>query len=155
MRPLTMIFPLLKGWWVFRRPVAVFGKFTVVNPARVKIGRNCAINHGVYILGRCGIDIGDDVVLSANCMIIDGTLATRSLDSGARNYVDKPVRIEDGAWIGAGAIILPGVTIGIQSIVGAGSVVTRDVPDGCVVAGNPARVIKKFDLSASKDARSA
>lgn len=88
-------------------------------------------------------------------MIIDGTLATRSLDSGARNYVDKPVRIEDGAWIGAGAIILPGVTIGIQSIVGAGSVVTRDVPDGCVVAGNPARVIKKFDLSASKDARSA
>jgi acetyltransferase-like isoleucine patch superfamily enzyme len=133
----------VKGWWVFRRRVAVFGNFTVVNPAGVKLGRNCAINHGVFILGRTGIEIGDDVVLSAGCMLIDAGMQTRGIET--RGYVEKPIRILDGAWVGAGAIILPGVTLGRQCMVGAGSVVTRDVPDFTVVAGNPAKFLKKVE----------
>jgi acetyltransferase-like isoleucine patch superfamily enzyme len=132
----------VKGRWVFRRSVRVFGNFKVIEPQRVTIGANCAINHGVFILGRVGVHIGDDVVLSARCMLLDAgldTQDTRGVES--RSHVAKPIRIEDGAWIGAGAIILPGVTIGHRSVVGAGSVVTKDVPAGTVVAGNPAKPI--------------
>lgn len=56
-----------------------------------------------------------------------------------------PVRIEDNVWIGGGAIILPGVTIGRDSTIGAGSVVTRSIPAGCVAVGNPCRVIRRLD----------
>ncbi|PKA02925.1 hypothetical protein CH375_20065 [Leptospira ellisii] len=58
---------------------------------------------------------------------------------------EKPIRIENGAWIGSGSIVLGGVTIGEESVVGAGSVVTKDVPARCVYAGNPARFIKKIE----------
>ncbi|WP_300799156.1 DapH/DapD/GlmU-related protein [uncultured Alistipes sp.] len=61
------------------------------------------------------------------------------------NVYTRPVRLRRNAWIGAGALILPGVTVGEHAIVGAGSVVTRDVPDGMIVAGNPARVIRPID----------
>jgi len=54
----------------------------------------------------------------------------------------RPVRIEDNVWIGGGAILLPGVTVGRNSVVGAGSVVTRSIPADCVAVGNPCRVIK-------------
>ena len=135
----------LKGYRKFGKKVAVFGDFTVIDAGKVSIGENCAINHGVLLVGRSGIRIGNDVVLSARCMIIDAGLDPSSFDSsGEREYVDAPIAIGDGAWIGAGAIILPGVTIGEHSIVGAGSVVTRDVPSWTIVAGNPARIIRQI-----------
>jgi acetyltransferase-like isoleucine patch superfamily enzyme len=135
-----------KAWRLFGRHVAVFGDFTVVHPENVRIGRNCAINHDVLIVARCGIDIDDDVVLSARVMLIDTGLDPASFgEPSERRYVDGPIRIGRGAWIGAGAIILPGVTVGERSVVGAGSVITRDVPALSVVAGNPARLIRKID----------
>jgi maltose O-acetyltransferase len=130
----------------FGRAVDVYGQFTVVYPRNVRIGANCGINHDVFILGRCGIDIGDDVVLSARVMLIDAGLDPATFEVPAeRKYIDGPIRIGRGVWIGAGAIILPGVRIGERSIVGAGSVVTRDVPARSIVAGNPARLIRKID----------
>ena len=57
-------------------------------------------------------------------------------------YTSKPIKIGNGVWVGAGAIILPGVTIGDHSVIGAGAVVNRDIPANCVAVGNPARVIK-------------
>jgi acetyltransferase-like isoleucine patch superfamily enzyme len=135
----------LKAWWLFgHRRIHVYGDFTAINPRNIRVGSNVAINHGVFLLGRTGITIGNDVVLSARCMLIDGGLA---LDDSAptveRAHSEAPIVLEDGAWIGAGAIVLAGVTIGRNSIVGAGSVVTRDVPPDAVVAGNPARVIRR------------
>lgn len=132
-----------KGWLVFGRRAIVFGNFTVANPKNVKIGANCAINHDVFLLGRVGITIGDGVVLSARCMLLDAGLETRSFEKfEGHAHVDAPIKVGNGAWIGAGAIILPGVTIGEYSIVGAGSVVRKDVPPRTVVAGNPAKFIR-------------
>ena len=64
--------------------------------------------------------------------------------------VCKPVLIERGAWIGAGATILPGVCVGTYAVVGAGAVVTKDVPDYAVVVGNPARIVKTLDVNKFK-----
>lgn len=130
---------LVKGLLVFRRRVLVYGNFTVVMPRNVRVGRNCVINHDVYILGRTGVEIGDDVVLSTRCMLLDAGLETSSVRGRTAAHVGRPIRLGDRAWIGAGAIILSGVTVGEGGIVGAGSVVTRDVAPGMVVAGNPAR----------------
>lgn len=65
---------------------------------------------------------------------------------GGQPLVSKPILIKSGAWIGERVCILPGVTIGRKSIIGAGAVVTKDVPDYCIAGGNPARVIKKYDF---------
>jgi acetyltransferase-like isoleucine patch superfamily enzyme len=136
----------VKARRIFGRDVVVFGNFQVENPSKVKMGSNCAINEGVFLLGRSGITIGDDVVLSARCMIIDGGLQARGFAStAARSYKDAPIVIGNGAWIGAAAIILPGVIVGERSIVGAGSVVTKDIPPRTVFAGNPARQIGSID----------
>ena len=134
----------LKAWWLFgQRAVHVHGNFTAVNPRNIRVGANVAINHGVFLLGRTGITIGNDVVLSARCMLVDGGLALDDSNPTAdRSHSGASIFLEDGAWIGAGAIILAGVTVGRNSVVGAGSVVTRDVPPNSVVGGNPARVLR-------------
>lgn len=136
----------LKGLVVFGRRVGIFGPFTVVNPKFVTIGRDCGINHNVLILGHSKVEIGNGVILSAGVMLIDSGLVLEGYSEVAfPSHFDSYVVIKDGAWIGAGAIILPGVTVGTKSVVGAGSVVTRDVPAFAVVAGNPARVIGRTD----------
>lgn len=135
----------LKAWWLFgHRRIHVHGNFTAVIPRNIQIGNNVAINHGVFLLGHSGIRIGNDVVLSAGSMLVDGGL---ELDGSARTveraHSGSPIILEDGAWIGAGAIVLAGVTVGRNSVVGAGSVVTTDVPAGAIVAGNPARPVAR------------
>lgn len=124
----------------------MLGNFTVINPKNVSIGHSCGINHGVFILGNHRVEIGDRVVLSTRVMLIDAGL---SLAEFAKrefpSHVYGSIRIHDGAWIGAGAIVLPGVTIGKKAVVGAGSVVTKDVAAFAIVAGNPARMIGRTD----------
>jgi len=123
------------------------GGFTVVNPQNVIIGDHCGINEGVFILGHHRIEIGSYVVLSARCMLIDTGLDKEEfLEHDFPKHVSGPIRIEDGAWIGAGAIILAGVTVGRKAIVGAGAVVTRDIPPYAIAAGNPAKVIGRTDV---------
>jgi acetyltransferase-like isoleucine patch superfamily enzyme len=136
----------IKGRIVFGRRVGILGNFTVVNPKNVSIGSDCGVNHGVFILGHSHIEIGNNVVLSAGVMLIDAGLDIKTFTKVEfPAHTSGPIKIQDGVWIGAGAIILPGVTIGNKSIVGAGSVVTKDVPPFSVVVGNPARVIKRLE----------
>lgn len=135
------VYPTLKGYWFFRKFVYAYGNFTVLGASRVKVGRNVAINHGVFFQGRCGTIIGDNVTLSTRVMLLDGGLALGS-GAGADDHVAHPIEVRDGAWIGAGSIILAGVVIGEGAVIGAGSVVTKSVPAGEVWAGNPARRIK-------------
>ncbi|PMH80061.1 hypothetical protein BCU63_37270 [Vibrio splendidus] len=131
---------------LFKKRVGVFGLFKVGNIKNVKIGDNCAINPGVYISARNDVQIGDNVILSINCMLLDSSLDVSLYVQSCPKvpYLNSSTLIKDNVWIGAGAIILPGVTIEKFSIVAAGSVVTKNVPAYTVVAGNPAKIIKKL-----------
>ena len=105
------------------------------------IGKRCFINSNLLAMARGGITIGDDVQIAANVQLI-----SNNHDLYDRQILTcKPVIIKNGAWIGAGASIMPGVTVGEHAIVGAASVVTHDVPDCAVVVGTPAKVIKMLD----------
>lgn len=107
----------------------------------VKIGNNCSIMNGFQCMAAGGVEIEDKVMISLNC-----TIATNNHDVYARHILTcRPVLIKEGAWLGVNVTILPGVTIGKWAIVGAGSVVTKDIPDYAVAVGNPARVIKYLD----------
>ncbi len=107
----------------------------------IKIGNNVYINFNMVAMARGGVTIEDDVQIAANVQIL-----TNNHDPYERQVLTcKPVIIRQGSWIGAGATILPGVEIGRYAIVGAASVVTKDVPDYAVVAGNPAKVIKMLN----------
>jgi acetyltransferase-like isoleucine patch superfamily enzyme len=132
----------IKGRVVFGKSVGILGNFYVENPSNVSIGNDCGINEGVFILGHCGVSIGNNVVISAGAMLLDSGLDLKGYALAERPpHTEGPIVIEDGVWIGARAIILPGVTIGKKSVVGAGSVVTKSVPAFSVVAGNPAKPI--------------
>ena len=115
----------------------------------VKIGKNCHLSPYVLIdlLHPELITIEDNVTISSNSMIFAHVNPTTNefLKNHGYPRTIKPVTIKEGAIISVGCIIIAGVTIGKNSIVGAGSVVSQDVPDFCVVVGNPARVIKKIE----------
>jgi acetyltransferase-like isoleucine patch superfamily enzyme len=129
----------IKAFLVFGRRVYAHGNFKVGNRKNVTIGKNCSINFGVYILGHSRVEIGNGVTLSARSMLIDSGL---SISSKQRAHIESFIKIEDEVWIGAGAIILPGVVLGRGCVIGAGSVVTKSVTPNCTFAGNPARLIR-------------
>lgn len=93
----------------------------------------------VSAAGGIDIDEGVQIAPRVNIVTVNHDLHDKMI------VICKPVHIKKNAWIGANATILPGVTIGENSVVGAASVVTKDVPDNVVVVGNPAKVIKKID----------
>ena len=107
----------------------------------IHLGKGSYINMGATLLDNAPIHIGAEVMIGPNVQIYT---AAHALDADERIQgveTALPVTIEDRVWIGGGAILLPGVTIGREAVVGAGSVVTRDVPAGARVAGNPARLL--------------
>ena len=108
---------------------------------QVIIGKNVYINTNALLMARGGITIEDNVMIAANAQIISNNHDPYDLQI----LTCKPVIIKESAWIGAGATILPGVCIGKHAIVGAMSVVIKDVPDYCVAVVSPARVVKELD----------
>lgn len=115
--------------------------------AVLEIGKNVGMS-GTVIWVAKPIKIGNNVKIGGGTTLIDTDAHSLSFKdrrneiSDAKNRIDKEIVIEDDVLIGANAIILKGVHIGARSIIGAGSVVTKDVPEDCVVVGNPAKVIK-------------
>ena len=127
------------------RTTRTHGFFRILKRRNVRIGDRCEFNTGVIIQGRRDVRIEDDVVLSPGCILMDSGFDVDSFAvEGARKHIDSFILIKRGSWIGTGAIILPGVTVGEHSIVGAGSVVTKDVEPYTVVAGNPAKPLRKI-----------
>ncbi len=110
---------------------------------KIRIGNNVFINSNCLAMARGGITIEDDVLIAGNVQLL-----SNNHDEYERQVLTcEEIIIKKGAWIGAGASILPGVTVGEYAIVGAGAIVTKDIPDYAVVVGSPAKVIRTLDES--------
>ncbi|MBO9706610.1 MAG: sugar O-acetyltransferase [Caulobacter sp.] len=125
-------------------------QFRLIPPFHTTCGKNLAIGRNVFINQNCTIydlapvTIGDDVLIGPNVSLItDGHPVAPSQRTAY--VVARPIVIERGVWIAAGAIVVGGVRVGENSVVAAGSVVTRDVPANTLVGGNPARVIRSIE----------
>lgn len=117
------------------------------------LGDNVLINMDCTFVDNNRIDIGNNVLIASNVKIYTATHSTDVNDRVVKDWkpgtaisrtYSRPIKIEDNVWIGGGAILLPGVVIGKNSVIGAGSVVTRSIPSNCVAVGVPCRVIKRL-----------
>ncbi|MCH5239334.1 MAG: acetyltransferase [Muribaculaceae bacterium] len=122
---------------------------------KIRLGNNIQINDFVHISALTNITIGNDVLIASNVYISDNSHGLYSTDSRdkqpfippiLRPYYSKEVNIKDKVWIGEGVIIMPGVNIGEGSIIGAHSVVNKDIPAYCIAVGSPAKIIKRFNF---------
>lgn len=123
--------------------VVINGAENVILGERVTIGEFC------YIWGNAGLTIGDDTLIAAGCQI-----TTLSHDVCADVYressISSPVFIDKNVWLGFGVKVMPGVSIGANSIIGAGSVVTKDIPQNVIAFGAPAKIIRSIKQQNSK-----
>lgn len=122
--------------------------FFVGSGGRLLLGARAGIS-GSRVVAMEEIEIGDGTLVGAGCLICDSDMHEVPLGSGAP-VATRPVRIGKRVFVGAGSVILKGVTIGDGSVVGAGSVVSRDIPSNCLAAGNPAKVVRRLDPGESK-----
>ncbi|HAC62587.1 MAG TPA: maltose O-acetyltransferase [Cyanothece sp. UBA12306] len=111
----------------------------------IEIGDNFYANFGCVILDCNKVKIGDNVKFGPNVQVYTATHPTDVTDRIAGKEMAYPIEIGDNVWIGGSSIILPGVTIGKNTTIGAGSIVTKDIPDNVVAVGNPCRVIKEIN----------
>ncbi len=119
----------------------VHAPLTAVRPNMVKIGRNVVVMPGCLMMSAGGITIEDGAMIAANVQLI-----SNNHDLYERQIITcKPIHIGRNVWIGAGATILPGVTVGDNAVVGAASVVTKNVDAYTIVGGNPARVLRRIE----------
>ena len=121
----------------------LFPPFTTDCGKNITLGKNVFINSGCRFQDQGGITIDDNSLIGHNVVI--ATLTHDMCPEKRGDLIPSPVKIGKRVWIGAGAIILPGVTVGDNSVIGAGSVVTKDIPENAVAVGSPARVIKSID----------
>ena len=124
-------------------------------PPELRIGKNVNIEQNVHIVCHSRIVIGNDVSITGHCAIVDVTHPYEDVSNpvkiGSRILSEQSsVEIGDGTFLGFGAVIMPNVRIGTHCVIGALSVVTRDMPDYSVAAGNPARILRRYD-AASKE----
>ena len=110
----------------------------------INLGRNVYFNVNCVILDVARVNIGDNVLLGPAVQIYTPLHPMAAAERRSGLEYARPVSIGDDVWIGGGAIICPGVSIGPRSVVGAGSVVVKDVPADVLVAGNPARIIRSL-----------
>jgi maltose O-acetyltransferase len=131
--------------------LGAFGEGSEIRPPlqcdygyQTTVGVRTFANWGLVLLDVATITIGDDVQIGPNVQLLT---ATHPVEPGPRRdkwEAAEPIVIGDNVWLGGGVIVCPGVTIGTDTVVGAGSVVTRDLPPGVVAVGSPARVVREL-----------
>ena len=139
----------IRDTWMELTGAAVDEAFHLIPPLycdhglNIRVGRNVFINQACMLNDIGGIDIGDDVMIGPRVSLLT---TGHPLDPGRRRrqIVAAPIAIERNVWLGAGATVLQGVTVGSDAVVAAGAVVTRDVPPRTLVAGVPARVLREI-----------
>jgi maltose O-acetyltransferase len=112
--------------------------------SQIRIGARTFANYGLVALDVAAITIGDDVQIGPNVQLLT---PIHPLEAGPRRdkwEAAEPITIGDNVWLGGGVIVCPGVTIGAHTVVGAGAVVTKDLPAGVLAVGNPARVVREL-----------
>jgi maltose O-acetyltransferase len=112
--------------------------------SNIRLGDCVFFNFNCVVLDVAEVVIGNDVMFGPAVQVYTATHTMEYQPRRAGQEFARPVTIGSDVWVGGGAIILPGVTIGARSVIGAGSVVTRDVPEGVFAAGNPCRVIREL-----------
>lgn len=136
--------------------VSVANPFTCDYGCNIHIGNNVTVNTGCTFVDCNKITIGNNILIAPNVQIYTAThpielnerLTPVETPEGIkyiRHTFALPVTIEDGCWIGGGVVILPGITIGKNSVIGAGSVVTKNIPSDSLAVGNPCKVIRKIN----------
>lgn len=128
------------------------------NKKTLIIGKNCEIGDNVHIVAHEKVVIGDNCLMASKIFISDtshGDYAGENQSSpntppNDRNLITKPVSIGNNVWIGENVCILPGVRVGSGCIIGANSVVTKDIPDNCIIAGAPAKLVKIYSANNDK-----
>src|SRR5574344_640408 len=108
----------------------------------IHVGKRFFANFNWTVLDEAPVTIGDDCFIGPNVGIYTACHSTDPVERNSRREWAEPVTIGDNVWIGGSVTILPGVTIGSNVTIGAGSVVVKDIPDGCVAVGNPCKVVK-------------
>ena len=127
---------------------SIIGKRTRISAGgngKIVIGKNVLIDDSTFIMSHESIEIGENTKIAAFCFITDFNHKFKDSEQPIveQGYETRPVKIGNNAWIGTHVVILPGVTIGDSAVVGAGSVVTKNVSSRAVVVGNPARILKR------------
>ena len=110
----------------------------------IELGERVFFNFNCVVLDDCRVRIGDYTLFGPGAQILT-PVHPMNAELRRREEYGKPIDIGADVWVGGGALILPGVTIGDRAVIGAGSVVTRDVPPGVFAAGNPCRVIRAIE----------
>ncbi|MDQ1096439.1 MULTISPECIES: sugar O-acetyltransferase [Chryseobacterium] len=111
----------------------------------IRLGENFYANHNLVILDCAEVSFGDNAFIGPNCSFYT---AGHPLDAKQRNEgleYARPIRVGHNVWFGGNVVVLPGITIGNNAVIGAGSVVTKDVPDNAVAVGNPCRIVKMIE----------
>ena len=125
------------------QPVSLY---TLNENSRIDIGNNCTLN-GTSIRSVSHVSIGNDCVFAPDVKLIDHDHPLSPTERRTTNYLSAQIIIEENVWVGYNVVILKGVKIGKNSVIGAGSVVVKDIPENCVAAGIPAKVIKEIELN--------
>ncbi|KAA3645082.1 MAG: acyltransferase [Chloroflexi bacterium] len=135
---------LILRWFIGEShgPFRILERVTIEYPKGLNIGRGSGLNYGTWVNARGGVTIGDNVIIGPYCLIHS---ANHQMDNlkvpiQQQGFEEKEVLIGNNVWLGARVTVLPGVTIGDNAVIGAGAVVTKDIPPDAIAVGNPANV---------------
>ena len=130
---------------------------TMSPEATISIGEGCFLNRNVMLAAHGGISIGDHVMFANGCFVGDASHRFDDPDQPVtwQGFTSKgPVEIGSNCWFGVNCVVTTGVTVGERCVIGSNSVVTRDLPDGVIAAGSPAKVIREIDFRQASGSQS-